>query len=124
MIKLNSNTKKVRVAAISFALVIFFSHILVYHTDLLSLCEPVKIVASDADTNDSFNEVKTLKKHTPQEAFVFLQLQDLSTLKLYHEKSILAWDLLAVDSPPPEISRNLPLVITYLLKFNFLKLWS
>jgi len=106
MIRLNSNTKKVRIVAISFALLIFFSHIFAYHTDLLSLYEPVELVVTDAETNDVFKEVKTLKKHS-QEAYVLLPLQDLTTLQLHHKKSILTWDPLAVDSPPPEIGTNL-----------------
>jgi hypothetical protein len=101
MIKLNPNTKKVRIVAISFALLIFFSHIFAYHTDLLSSFEPVKVVVTDADTNDAFKEVKTFKKQS-QEAYVLLPLQDLNTLQLHHKKSLLTWDPLAVDSPPPE----------------------
>ena len=102
MIKFKLNIKKVKVVAISFALLIFFSYIRVYHTDLLSLFEPVELVATDAETNDCMNEVKTLKKYTPHEAYVFLQFQDLNTSKPHHITSVQTWDPLSVDSPPPE----------------------
>jgi hypothetical protein len=107
MIKLSSNIIVVRIVAISFALLIFFSHIFAYHTDLLSLSEPVELVVTDAETNDAFKEVKTLKKYSPQEAYVFLQLRDLNTSKRNYITSVLPSNPLSVDSPPPEIGIKL-----------------
>lgn len=102
MIKLNLNSQKIHTVALSLGLLIFFSHLGYYHTLLFSSETPVEIFVPETDLNDIMEEVKSLKKYTPNSVFVFSFHTKQQSSKLYFNPTLLTRDPLAVDSPPPE----------------------
>jgi len=102
VIKLNLNNQRIHAIALSLALLIFISHLGYYQSLLFSSDSSVEIFVPETDLNDMMEEVKSLKKYTPNSVFVFSFHTKQQSSKLYYKTALLTPDPLAVDSPPPE----------------------
>lgn len=106
MVKLRLKYKQAGIIAFIFALLIFSVSTIFYPLEIF-IADPVEIVTTDIENNDTVKEVKSEKKEIYSTISLFSSIHEFSFFGQHYNTSVLTGNPLVVDSPPPEIKIKL-----------------